>query len=201
MELKAGSLAVTPPAMLVWAAFCLWLGAEGALMLLVCAAAHEAGHLLAIWALGGRVKQVRAGALGAVITMEWMPYLREALAAAAGPATSMLFTLLMVLLARETGAGTFHLMAGASAALGVFNLLPAYPMDGGRILYALLAHRFGCDAASRVLPIAGYASAACMAAGGIVLRRCPAGWALLTTAAVMAIHYCKNSCLGIESIE
>ncbi len=197
MELRVGRLAASPPAMLIWAVFCLWLGLEATLMLLICAAVHEAGHLLAIWALGGRVKQVRARLLGAVIRIERMPYLREALASAAGPAASMLFALLM---ARKTGTGTFHLLAGSSAALGVFNLLPAYPMDGGRVLYALLAHRFGCEAASGVLLITGYASTACMAAGGIALLRSPAGWALLISAAAMAIHYCKNGRFGLESI-
>lgn len=98
---------------------------------LFAAAVHEAGHVLALWAVGGRVEGFALGALGARLRMAaGLSYARELPVALAGPACSLLLAL------AAAGTGRF-LTAGISLALGLFNLLPILPLDGGRAVACL----------------------------------------------------------------
>ena len=97
-------------------------------LFLLAAAAHEAGHLLILYCTGGRLHQFILTTSGAVMRCI-LPEGRYARAAIclAGPAASFLLT---------TCAEAFSCwrLAGASALLGLFNLLPLPPLDGGMAL-------------------------------------------------------------------
>lgn len=99
---------------------------------------HEAGHWLAVRLCGGRVLQLRLDLTG--LCMETTPLAapgREALCAAAGPAAGLLWTCA----ARALGGPFLLRSAEVSLLLTAFNLLPALPLDGGRILLDLTGSR------------------------------------------------------------
>ncbi|MBQ3356690.1 MAG: hypothetical protein IJG45_06200 [Oscillospiraceae bacterium] len=92
--------------------------------------AHEAGHLLLLAILRAKVHKLRLTFSGAVLLTEPLRYGQEIAAAAAGPAVN---ALLLVFFAK-----TEPTMAFVNLLLLSYNLLPFYPLDGGRILRAVL---------------------------------------------------------------
>ena len=125
------------------------LGAGKAMAALsVSLAVHEAAHLIAAKALGVGVGEVRIMPFGGAIGLE-NPYAlspgRLLAVAAAGPAGSLLALLAAGTLAHWRvlePAFAVRLME-TNLLLLAFNLLPALPLDGGRMLYALLSERLG----------------------------------------------------------
>lgn len=91
---------------------------------------HEAGHLLLLWMLRVKIHCVRLTLSGAVIETEPLPYWKEILVAAAGPAVN---GALLILAMHQA-----PMLALVSLCQLLYNLLPLYPLDGGRILRALL---------------------------------------------------------------
>ena len=99
----------------------------------LAAGCHELGHCAALKLMGNGPQSLRLGALGAeLVPQRPLSYRCQLPAALAGPAVS----LLCAFLAARWG---FFLFAGLSLALGVFNLLPIAPLDGGRALQSLCA--------------------------------------------------------------
>ena len=92
---------------------------------LLAALIHELGHLLALKIAGGRVLSIRLRSFGARIEAAPMSPGRTALCSLAGPAAGALtiFTY-----------KTFPELALVGLVQTVFNLLPVYPLDGGRAL-------------------------------------------------------------------
>jgi len=127
--------------------------------------AHELGHLLAILTTGARISRLRITAMGPVI--EYAGVLskgQEALITAAGPLSGALFSGAAFL----TGTPYFR-YAGLVAALGTaFNLLPAYPMDGGRLARLLLETSMPEEAAAKCMRFLGALTAAGVIATGIM---------------------------------
>lgn len=106
------------------------------------AAAHEAGHLLALSLMRVRVHKLRLTFSGAILVTEPLRYSREIIAAAAGPAVNALLL--------ASFATTAPVAAFVNLLLLGYNLLPFYPLDGGRILRAGLRILFPPDAAELV---------------------------------------------------
>ena len=87
----------------------------------VAAAVHEAGHILAIRALGGRIESLRLTGVGAVLRTRragLCSYREECLVALAGPLASLLLALGAGTWARVFGGADAYLLTGISLALG-----------------------------------------------------------------------------------
>jgi Zn-dependent protease len=158
-------------------------GAACALVLFASVVAHELAHALVARRFGVRTSAITLFLFGGVATLEEEPASpkADALVALAGPGFSaalalIAFALLFAVdrfvpgrLGTALGyLGTYVVLA--NAVLAVFNLVPAYPMDGGRVLRALLWRRrrdraAATNAASRV----GIVFALLLVAAGVLL--------------------------------
>ncbi len=139
---------------------------------LLAAAMHEGGHLAALAIFHVPVLGLRLGAMGAVIFapgVNRLSYGRELLVTLAGPMVNLLSAPLLAALSARLGWEWGYLFAGAHTVLGVYNLLPIPPLDGGRALYLLLAWRWGPDAGERVATLAGVSAAATLTVLGAYL--------------------------------
>ncbi|SMC39593.1 site-2 protease family protein [Papillibacter cinnamivorans] len=119
---------------------------------LVAAALHEAGHLLALRCVGGKVRCLRLTALGAEMVLDGrrLSYWGELAAALAGPGAGFLGAYAGALWGARGGGEAAYLFSGISFILSVFNLLPARSLDGGRALFSLLALLFSLRTAELV---------------------------------------------------
>lgn len=133
---------ITPPLLLLMAAFILIDGTVFAVYAMLCALLHELAHILTLRLCRGRVRRVVTRGFGVSITTEPLSYGREATVAAAGPLCSLTLAVLFVLICRYAVFNEMTVfLAASNAALFAVNALPVYPLDGGRVLYCLLCLR------------------------------------------------------------
>ncbi|HEX8818599.1 MAG TPA: site-2 protease family protein [Archangium sp.] len=153
----AAEAAQVPPERLLGSPYLWGLGLAVSLFLAVLV--HELAHSLYALRKGGEVSDITLMMIGGVSRITRMPEgpRQEAVMAFAGPATSLvlggLFLALSVPLAHARSYNLYFAvfyLGSLNVFLGLFNLLPAFPMDGGRILRALLAGRLGRVRATRV---------------------------------------------------
>ncbi len=130
---------------------------------------HELGHAVVARRYGIRTIEIVMFPIGGLARLERSPKAREELAIAiAGPAVNLviaalLFGYLMIEgqmvpisnLLQSTDENLLHRIGAGNLILAVFNLLPAFPMDGGRILRAVIALRRSEDEATMIAARAG----------------------------------------------
>src|SRR5712692_2437655 len=155
----------------------LW-GLAVALALFASVLLHELAHSLYARRTGSRVSAITLLLIGGVSQIEDLPRRPrdEALMAFVGPLTSLVIAAILyaAFLAVPRGTGLWEVRFGLAftsylnLTLGVFNLLPAFPMDGGRVLRALLVKRLGFLRATRTAALVGKGFALLFAAWGAV---------------------------------
>jgi Zn-dependent protease len=151
-------------------------GAVAACLLLfalfACVVFHEFGHILMAGRFGVRTPDVILLPIGGVARLERIPDepRQELLIALAGPAVTLGIVVVLYLALALSGQapqlwglrpdGPFlETLMRVNLYLLLFNLFPAFPMDGGRVLRALLASRLGLVSGTRIAARLGQASA------------------------------------------
>jgi Zn-dependent protease len=178
---------------LVMLAFFLFSGQQSSALLILLLFGlvflHELGHSLVAQSMGIRVLDITFWPLGGMARMSEIPEdtRTEALIAVAGPAVNFLLAGLAAPLFLFTSVASMDTApAGQAAAfptflwmfiwinlaLGLFNLVPAFPMDGGRILRAFLGRKGDwVEATTRAVRIGRFFALA-MIIGGLMIGHC-----------------------------
>jgi Zn-dependent protease len=153
------------------------IGILGALGLFVSVAIHELGHSWAARRYGIEVKSITLWLLGGLASFAEMPkeWQREFWIALAGPVTSVLLAGVFAGLLQLAPASlpvvvfTLGFLAIVNVVLAIFNMLPAFPMDGGRVLRALLARNRPYGSATRIAARVGSIFAMLFVVLGVLL--------------------------------
>ena len=145
-----------------------WLGFIMAILLFSSVVMHELSHSLVARSRGIEIKNITLMLLGGVAQLEddSMPPRDEAFMAFAGPLFSLVFGVLLLFVLRPL-TGYFnpdyslavYYLGYINIFLAFFNLLPAFPSDGGRILRSLIASRTSYLRATQIATAIGKAFA------------------------------------------
>jgi Zn-dependent protease len=165
--------------LLGWIAFLHWTSsgslsavASGLLFIVAlfgCVLLHELGHALAARRYGIRTRDITLLPIGGLARLERMPDrpVQELWVALAGPAVNVAIAAVLFLWLVGTrtlvpleslsvvGGPFVERLLVVNLFLAVFNLIPAFPMDGGRVLRALLAMRIDYVRATRIAATVG----------------------------------------------
>src|SRR6266508_1792051 len=146
-----------------------WQSLAFLVLLFACVVAHEFGHIFTARAFGVSTPDVTLLPIGGVARLERIPEepYEEFLVAIAGPLVNVAIAIGLIMLAdaRVNAADLYAVesphtsmidrLAAVNLFLAVFNMIPAFPMDGGRVLRALLAIRLGFARATEIAATIG----------------------------------------------
>jgi Zn-dependent protease/CBS domain-containing protein len=146
-----------------------WDGLAFMLLLFACVLAHEFGHIFTARAFGVPTPDVTLLPIGGVARLARIPDAprEEFLVAIAGPLVNVAIAIVLVaiagakldpsqLAAMDNAHGSLiDRLAAVNLFLAAFNMIPAFPMDGGRVLRALLATRLGHLRATEIAAATG----------------------------------------------
>jgi Zn-dependent protease len=159
-----------------------WTGLAFALLLFACVLAHEFGHIFTAHAFGVPSLDVTLLPIGGVARLAGIPKAarEDILVAIAGPLVNVAIAAILMLItgtrpesrqliAMGTGhASLIDQLAAANLFLAAFNMIPAFPMDGGQVLRALLATRLGQLRATEIAAAIGQIVAFPLGLAGLV---------------------------------
>jgi Zn-dependent protease len=174
----------------------LWMNMVLIAALFVCIVMHEFGHALTARHFGIRTRSITLSPLGGIAQLERMSHepWEEFWIAIAGPMVNVaiamvlgVFLLLGVNLdpnLMETTPGMFvGWLLVMNIVMVVFNMIPAFPMDGGRVLRAILSGSMGLLEGTRIAVIVGTVFAVLIGLVGVFFFQNP--WMVLIAAFVI----------------
>lgn len=141
-----------------------WSGLIFMILIFACVLAHEFGHIFTARAFGVATPDVTLLPIGGVARLERIPEkpMEEFLIAVAGPLVNIVIALALIVFAGadatngsaalvdNTQTPLVDRLAMVNLFLAIFNMIPAFPMDGGRVLRALLSAKFGFVRATEI---------------------------------------------------
>lgn len=147
-----------------------------------CIVLHELGHALTARRFGIRTLDITILPIGGLARLERMPEdpKQELLVALAGPAVNLVIAVVLGAMLVVVGLGSTLLtgdvvkmpllaqLVMVNLTLLVFNLIPAFPMDGGRVLRALLATRYDYNRATQIASRVGQSLAIAFGFAGLM---------------------------------
>ena len=156
-------------------------------LLFLCVLLHEFGHIFTARAFGVTTPDVTLLPIGGVARLERIPEepWEEFLIAIAGPLVNVVIAVALMLFSGahlEAGAAIgvdntqismVDRLAAVNLFLALFNLIPAFPMDGGRVLRALLATRLGYVRATEIAASIGQFVAFALGFIGLLVQSDP----------------------------
>jgi Zn-dependent protease/predicted transcriptional regulator len=148
------------------------------LLIFTCVVLHELGHALAARRYGIRTRDIVLLPIGGIARLERMPERpgQEVVVAIAGPLVNvaigtviaaLLYALQQPLALQGVGGGLLQSLLAINVLMVLFNLIPAFPMDGGRVLRALLAMRLPYLRATQIAAAVGQGFALAFALIGL----------------------------------
>ena len=146
-----------------------WYSLAFLILLFACVVAHEFGHVFAARGYGIKTPDVTLLPIGGVARLERISEhpREEFVIAVAGPLVNVAIALVLVLFfgaridfgiltaVESTKVSMIDRLAAVNVFLVLFNMIPAFPMDGGRVLRALLATRLGYVRATEIAAFIG----------------------------------------------
>ena len=129
------------------------------IILFVFAILHELGHLVAGLILKFRPEEVQLTPMGLQISFKTQPKeinakIKRAIIAIAGPITNFAIAVIAIIVAWVSGNAQniyiYQIIIYSNFLIGMFNLIPIYPMDGGRLLKEVLTISCGRKKAYKI---------------------------------------------------
>ncbi|MBI3539280.1 MAG: site-2 protease family protein, partial [Candidatus Eisenbacteria bacterium] len=154
------------------------------LLVFACVVLHELGHALTARRYGIRTRDIVLLPIGGVARLERMPDKpsQEIVVALAGPAVNLaIAAVLWIALGRHVAPDVAQPVAGdiieslltINLMMLLFNLIPAFPMDGGRVLRAVLALKLPYVRATRIASLVGQGIALLFGVAGLFILHNP----------------------------
>lgn len=166
---------VLSPVLVFCVCFAIYMGWGSVVLSAVAAAVcHEAGHIAALALMRVRIRRIRVGFDGAVLETAPMGYLQEIFCAVCGPLINFVLFFACV--------RSWFVFSFCNLIFLCYNILPVFPLDGGRILRAVLLLCFSDGTAVRVLHLARIITFVGISVVGVLLMvqfRCGV-WPIIT---------------------
>lgn len=155
---------IAPLALVILLSVYYFCGAMLFFSLIIASAVHELGHIAAIYLCGGHLKDFSADPWGFSITGAGIPAVKgDIFSLLAGPFAGLALSLCVC-----ADIAFLKTLGMVSFLLSVYNLLPAWPLDGGRTMAIVTEHIFGHETSMKIIGAAGIATGTLLSAFGAV---------------------------------